>query len=81
MTIGKATIDACPRISDSLTLSRREADCSRRRSPAEQLNILKLLLVHPEIVTYFMDDGQADLFANLGLAGTDCLNILLISTT
>ena len=38
------------------------------------LNILQLLLIHPEIVAQFMDDRQADLFADFGLAGADRFN-------
>jgi len=37
-----------------------------------------LFLIQPEIVTQFVDDSQADLFANFILAGTDRFNILLI---
>jgi hypothetical protein len=44
----------------------------------ELLNILQLVLIHPEIVAQFMDDRQADLFADFGLAGADRFNILLI---
>jgi len=48
-------------------------------SPAiSQLNILQLVLIHPEIVAQFMDDRPADLFADSGLAGADRFNILLI---
>jgi hypothetical protein len=32
------------------------------------LHILQLLFVQPEIVAQFMDDSQADLFADFGLA-------------
>jgi hypothetical protein len=41
-----------------------------------QLHIFQLFLVHPEIVTEFVDDGQADLFADFCLAAAGCLNIL-----
>ena len=48
-------------------------------SPAiSQLNILQLVLIHPEIVAQFMDNRPADLFADFGLAGADRFNILLI---
>jgi hypothetical protein len=43
-----------------------------------QLHIFQLFLVHPEIVTEFVDDGQADLFAGFCLAAAGCLNILLV---
>src|SRR5947208_2142890 len=36
------------------------------------------IIIHPEIVAKFMDDRQADLFADSGLAGADRFNILLI---
>ena len=49
-----------------------------RNLPAEEINILPLLLIHPKMVPQFMDDRQADLFADFGLAGADCFNILLI---
>jgi hypothetical protein len=39
-----------------------------------QLHIFQLFLVHPEIVTEFVDDGQADLFAGFCLAAAGCLN-------
>lgn|GEM_PF-6194389 len=42
------------------------------------LHILQLLLIQPEIVTQFMDDCQTDLFADFGLTGADCFDILLI---
>ena len=42
------------------------------------LNILQLVLIHPEIVTQFMDDRKADLFADFGLAGADRFDIFLI---
>jgi len=42
-----------------------------------ELNILQLVLIHPEIMAQFMDVRQADLFADFGLAGADRLNILL----
>ena len=45
---------------------------------AKPLNILQLVLIHPEIVAQFMDDRKADLFADFGLAGADRFNILLI---
>ena len=32
-----------------------------------------MILIHPEIVAQFVDDRQADLFADFGLAGADCL--------
>jgi hypothetical protein len=41
-----------------------------------QLHIFQLFLIHPEIVTEFVDDGQADLFADFCLAAAGCLNIL-----
>jgi hypothetical protein len=54
---------------------------TRETGPAiSQLNILQLVLIHPEKVAQFMDDRQADLFADFGLAGADRFNILLIST-
>jgi hypothetical protein len=43
-----------------------------------KLNIFQLVLIQPEIVTEFMDDSQADLWADLGFAGADRFNILLI---
>jgi hypothetical protein len=42
------------------------------------LNILQLVFVQPEIVTQFVDDRQADLFADFDLAGAHRLDILLI---
>jgi hypothetical protein len=42
------------------------------------LDILQLVLLHPEIVAQFMDDRKADLFADFGLIGADGFNILLI---
>jgi len=47
-----------------------------RTSIGKPLNILQLFFVQSEIVTQFMDDSQTDLFADFGLAGADCLNIL-----
>jgi hypothetical protein len=43
-----------------------------------RLNILQLVLIHPEIVAQFMNDRQADSLAHFGLAGADRFNILLI---
>jgi hypothetical protein len=40
-------------------------------TPSASLNILQLVLIQPEIVAQFMDDSQADLFADFGLAGAD----------
>ena len=48
------------------------------RPAISQLNILQLILIHPEIMAQFMDDRQTDLFADLRLAGGDRLNVLLI---
>src|SRR6266849_3598189 len=45
---------------------------------AKPLNILQLVFIQPEIVTQFMDDRKADLFADFGLAGADRFDILLI---
>ncbi len=45
---------------------------------AKPLNILQLVLIQPEIVTQFMDDRKADLFADFGLAGADRFDIFLI---
>src|ERR1019366_2539145 len=42
------------------------------------LNIFQLVLIHPEIVAEFMDERQADLFADSGLARADRFNILPI---
>jgi len=50
-----------------ITLSRCEADYSRRRAPAEHLDVLQLFLIHPEIVAEFMDNSEADLFADFCL--------------
>jgi len=50
-----------------ITLSRCEADYSRRRAPAEHLHVLQLFLIHPEIVAEFMDNSEADLFADFCL--------------
>jgi hypothetical protein len=44
----------------------------------ESLHIFQLFLIQPEVVAQFMDDRQADLFADFGLAGADGFNILLI---
>ena len=43
-----------------------------------QLHILQLFLIHPEIVTEFVYDGQADLFVDFRVAGANRLNILLV---
>ena len=45
---------------------------------AKPLNILQLVLIQSEIVTQFMDDSQADLFADFSFVGADRLNILLV---
>ena len=50
----------------------------RPSPPSGSLHILQLLLIQPEIVAQFMDDSQADLFADFGLAGADRFDILLI---
>jgi hypothetical protein len=42
------------------------------------LHIFQLFLSHTEIVTEFVDDGQADLFADFRIAGANRLNILLV---
>jgi hypothetical protein len=52
--------------------------CRLHSSIYTLLNILQLVLIHPEIVAQFMNDGQANLFADFGLAGADRFNILLI---
>jgi hypothetical protein len=49
-----------------------------RRGMRSTLNILQLVLIHPEIVAQFMDDRQTDLFADSSLTGADRFNILLI---
>jgi len=48
------------------------------RPATSPLNILQLILVHPEIMAQFMNDRQTDLFANFRLAGADRLNVFLI---
>ena len=48
------------------------------KKPGTAWCILQLFLIHPEIVTQFMDDRKADLFADLCLAGADRFNILLV---
>jgi len=48
------------------------------REASSSLDVFQLFLIQPEIVAQFMDDRQADLFADLGLAGADRFNILLI---
>ena len=58
----------------------RRGDSESGRVPPEKLNILQLLLIQPEVVAQFMDDRQADLFADFGLVGADRFNILLIQT-
>src|SRR5215469_5750924 len=42
------------------------------------LDILQLVLIHPEIVAQLMDDGQPDLFADFRFTGADRFNIFLI---
>src|SRR5271157_1053513 len=43
-----------------------------------ELDILQLVLIHPEIVAQFVDDRPPDLLANFGLTGADCFNVLLV---
>jgi hypothetical protein len=42
------------------------------------LNVFQLVLVHAEVMSQLVDDGQADLLADFRLAGTDGFNIFLI---
>ena len=44
------------------------AECVIQYPMPLPLHILQLLFVQPEIVAQFMDDSQADLFADFGLA-------------
>jgi len=47
-------------------------------SDALLLNILQLLLRHPEVVTQFVHERLADLVANFCLVRTDRFDVLLI---
>ena len=59
-------------LSEKRTAERRFAET------LASLNILQLVLIHAEIVSQFMDDRQADLFADFGLVGADRFDVLLI---
>ncbi len=42
------------------------------------LNVLQLILVHPKVMSQFVDDRAADLLPDFGLVGADRFNIPLI---
>ena len=68
------------RIAAAATLSQMEkSDCHHCAwPPISQLNIFELVFIQAEIVAEFVNERQADLFADFGLVRADRFNILLI---